>query len=192
MYHIVPVKVVSAGKSGRGHSYRLPSPHHWSETEPGNGENPFGANRPGESARQSDSSYDNRGQNMTNGTFEAGNSDETANDSDNKDNPGITINGGNMFVSASGDGIDSNGFIIMTGGCLFVNGPTDNMNGAMDYDESFVMTGGTVIALGSAGMYQSISSDSTCGSINYLPDSSISAENTIKVYFSYENQENSF
>ncbi len=32
------------------------------------------------------------------------------------------------------------------------------MNGALDYDSSFTLTGGTVVALGSSGMAQSVSS----------------------------------
>src|SRR5690606_36740362 len=42
--------------------------------------------------------------------------------------------------------------IEMTGGVVIVNGPTANNNGALDYDGTFSITGGTLIAVGSAGM----------------------------------------
>lgn len=42
----------------------------------------------------------------------------------------------------------------MSGGTLVVFGPTSNRDGALDYDISFAMCGGTLIALGSRGMAQ--------------------------------------
>jgi hypothetical protein len=81
----------------------------------------------------------------------------------------LTINGGTIKVNASGDGLDSNGSIIMTGGEVYVDGPTDNGNGALDYNDSFNMSGGTLIAAGSSGMAQNISSNSSAyGVIIYL------------------------
>lgn len=77
----------------------------------------------------------------------------------------ININGGYITVNASGDGVDSNGSIYMKDGTLIVNGPTNNGNGALDYDGKFEVTGGTVIAAGSLGMAQGISSESTINSI---------------------------
>lgn len=75
-------------------------------------------------------------------------------------NAQITINGGTIQVNASGDGVDSNGSITMNDGFLIVNGPTDNGNGALDYDSEFQMNGGTLIAVGSSGMMQATSNDS--------------------------------
>ena len=74
----------------------------------------------------------------------------------------ININGGNIIVDSKGDGIDANGSINMTGGFVIVYGPTDNGNGALDYDSSFTLTGGTLCALGSSGMAQNVSSASQC------------------------------
>lgn len=54
----------------------------------------------------------------------------------------IEINGGTTYVNADGDGIDSNGDVRMTAGTLIVNGPTDDGNGALDYDGTFTMDGG--------------------------------------------------
>jgi len=64
----------------------------------------------------------------------------------------LTISGGSITVNASGDGLDANGSIYMTGGTVLVNGPTSNGNGALDYDGIFEVSGGTLIAAGSAGM----------------------------------------
>ncbi|MCM3627810.1 carbohydrate-binding domain-containing protein [Paenibacillus glycanilyticus] len=64
----------------------------------------------------------------------------------------LTISGGNLYVDAEGDGLDANGSIAMTGGNVMVNGPTMNGNGALDYDGTFNMTGGTLVPAGSSGM----------------------------------------
>jgi len=66
----------------------------------------------------------------------------------------LYINGGSIVVDAIGDGIDVNGTIEMTGGFVLVNGPTEQMNGALDYDGLFTITGGFFVAVGSAGMAQ--------------------------------------
>lgn len=84
--------------------------------------------------------------------------------SDNK----IIISGGYTVVNASGDGVDSNGSIEMTGGTLIVYGPTNNGNGALDYDTTFEMSGGLLIAAGSRGMVQTPSQESSQYSINMI------------------------
>lgn len=73
----------------------------------------------------------------------------------------LTISGGRIYVNASGDGLDSNGNIEMSGGTVIVDGPTNNGNGPLDYDNTFVISGGTLIAAGSSGMAQNVSSTST-------------------------------
>ena len=73
----------------------------------------------------------------------------------------LTINGGTLVVNASGDGLDSNGSIEMNDGTVIVNGPTDSMNGTLDYDSTFNINGGTLIGVGSSGMAMSPSSTST-------------------------------
>ncbi len=73
----------------------------------------------------------------------------------------LTITGGRIYVNASGDGLDSNGDIEMSGGTVIVDGPTNNGNGPLDYDNTFVISGGTLIAAGSMGMAQNVSSTST-------------------------------
>lgn len=69
----------------------------------------------------------------------------------------VRISGGVISVDASGDGVDVNDDLEMTGGELYVNGPQSSGNGALDYDGSFTLTGGTVIAVGAAGMAQGVS-----------------------------------
>lgn len=73
----------------------------------------------------------------------------------------LYINGGTVYIEAAGDGIDVNGAIEMTGGVVVVNGPTEQMNGALDYDALFTITGGFFVAAGSAGMAQAPGAAST-------------------------------
>ena len=81
----------------------------------------------------------------------------------------LNINGGYIYVEAAGDGIDVNGAITMTGGVVVVNGPTQQMNGALDYDFGFDISGGTLVAAGSSGMAQ-------------LPGAT-SSQNSVIIYF---------
>ena len=67
--------------------------------------------------------------------------------SDTEDNF-LYITGGYVYVNALGDGIDSNGGIYMTSGSLIVSGPTSNDNAAVDYDTTYTMNGGLLIAAG--------------------------------------------
>ncbi|MEW9670140.1 hypothetical protein [Ammoniphilus sp. 3BR4] len=59
-----------------------------------------------------------------------------------------------VSVDAAGDGLDANGSIFMTGGTVIVNGPTGNNNGSLDYEDTFEMSGGFLVAAGSSGMAQ--------------------------------------
>ena len=73
----------------------------------------------------------------------------------------INISGGDIYVNASGDGIDANGDIKMSDGTVFVDGPTNSGNGSLDYDGTFDITGGTLVAAGSSGMAQAPSKTSS-------------------------------
>jgi hypothetical protein len=77
----------------------------------------------------------------------------------------LYIHGGYLYVDANGDGIDINGSIEMTDGVVLVNGPTQQMNGALDYDASFNMTGGFFVAAGSSGMAMAPSQSSSQSSV---------------------------
>jgi hypothetical protein len=72
----------------------------------------------------------------------------------------LYINGGYLVVYAGGDGLDSNGAITQTAGTVIVNGPIDNGNGPLDFS-TYKMTGGFLIAVGSSGMAQALTSTST-------------------------------
>ena len=80
----------------------------------------------------------------------------------------LEINGGYITVNAAGDGLDANGSIYMSGGAILVNGPTSSGNGALDYDGAFEISGGFLIAAGSAGMAQAPSVSSKQNSIHMV------------------------
>ncbi|SDM64723.1 carbohydrate-binding domain-containing protein [Sediminibacillus halophilus] len=85
--------------------------------------------------------------------------DSTEEEAD-QDQGKLLIEGGYIYVDANGDGLDSNTSAEMTGGTVLVYGPTNDGNGALDYDQSFDIKGGTLIATGSSGMAQGVSDDS--------------------------------
>ncbi len=92
----------------------------------------------------------------------------------------ITISGGSLYVYADGDGIDSNGSITMTGGIVYVFGPERSDNGALDYQNTFTLTGGTLMATGSSGMAETATSaEQPVFLVNF--DSTISAGTIISV-----------
>lgn len=69
----------------------------------------------------------------------------------------LTINGGTVYVNANGDGLDVNGSVTMNDGIVLVVGSASSGDGALDYDRTFTVNGGTLIALGQSGMAQSVS-----------------------------------
>ena len=77
----------------------------------------------------------------------------------------IRIAGGKITINAGGDGIDSNGPLTVSGGETYVSGPTDNGNGALDFDGTGTITGGIVVAAGASGMAQNFGENSTQGSM---------------------------
>jgi len=93
----------------------------------------------------------------------------------------LTITGGTLTVDAGGDGLDSNGSMSMSGGTVTVYGPTDGGNGALDSNGTFVVSGGTLIAIGSAGMIVSPDADSDQGWISAVLDSTGAAGSTVTV-----------
>lgn len=97
----------------------------------------------------------------------------------NNSNANLTINGGTIYVNSTGDGLDSNGNMYLNGGYVTVDGPTDNGNSAIDYDGEFVITNGTLIAVGSSGMAQAPSNSSTQNTVFINLTSTMSG--TIKI-----------
>jgi len=80
-------------------------------------------------------------------------------------NSSLLISGGTLYINADGDGLDSNGSLTVTGGEVYVSGPADSGNGALDYEGVGQITGGKVVAVGSAGMAMNFGDTSTQGSI---------------------------
>ena len=70
----------------------------------------------------------------------------------------IRISGGTLNLGGAGDGIDSNGNIYLEGGTVKVSGPSMGMEGAIDFDGVFIVSGGELIT---AGSVQNVSQDST-------------------------------
>lgn len=93
----------------------------------------------------------------------------------------LRINGGYIVVNAGGDGIDVNGSITMTAGTVIVHGPTGDMNAAIDYDVSFNISGGFLVASGSAGMAQAPSPTSTQRSVKITYSSTKTAGTLVHI-----------
>ena len=93
----------------------------------------------------------------------------------------LLIEGGYLYVDASGDGLDSNSTIKMTAGTVIVYGPTNNGNGSLDYDGTFTIEGGTLIASGSSGMALGVSDSSTQGAIMMTFDEAQQANSTVNI-----------
>lgn len=90
----------------------------------------------------------------------------------------LSISGGSITINSEGDGLDSNGTIALSGGRVAVYGPVSSGNGAIDYERSFAVSGGEMIALGGAQMAQAPSTLSQpCLSIF----SNVSANSRIEV-----------
>ncbi len=70
----------------------------------------------------------------------------------------ISFTGGYCIIDASGDGIDANGCVEMSGGFAAVFGPVGGGNGTIDYSTHFTVNGATFLAVGTADMMQTVSS----------------------------------
>ena len=70
----------------------------------------------------------------------------------------IVISGGNVKITAGGDGVDSNGSVEITGGNTVVQGPSNGDTSVLDYNGTAVISGGTFIGTGGAGMAENFSS----------------------------------
>ena len=132
---------------------------------------------------------------VTDGTVHVTSSDDGVNGAtdDTSIDPFLYVYGGYIYVDAAGDGIDINGSIVMTDGTVIVNGPTANNNAPIDYDGTFRISGGYLLAVGSSGMAQipgasslqnsvliTLSSAQTAGSLVHLQASDGTALATLK------------
>ena len=78
----------------------------------------------------------------------------------------LSIAGGTLYVNAGGDGLDSNGSLYISGGLVIVEGPSASGNGALDKGDGSgcvaSITGGTVLAIGTADMAVNFDSGTQC------------------------------
>ena len=102
------------------------------------------------------------------------------------DNYAIEISGGVLQVNARGDGLDSNGSLAISGGTVYVSASIDSGNGALDYDSTGIITGGTVIAAGAGGMAMNFSDAQQQGSV--LLNFSISSTEAVTLYDAQGNE----
>ena len=93
----------------------------------------------------------------------------------------LKVTGGTLVIDADGDGFDSNGTAEITGGTLVVNGPETGGNGALDVNGSFTVSGGVLLAAGSAGMAVAPDEESEQGWVSATLDASVAAGTTLHV-----------
>lgn len=92
----------------------------------------------------------------------------------------LTISGGTILVDADGDGVDANGAFVLSGGSLTIHGPTMQGNGALDAD-SIEVSGGVLLAGGSAGMAQAPGAGSSQPSLGIRFGTGLAAGSTVTV-----------
>ena len=61
----------------------------------------------------------------------------------------VRISGGSLDLYAAHDGIDANGNVFLEGGSVKISGPSQGMEGAIDFDGSMTVKGGELITAGS-------------------------------------------
>lgn len=79
--------------------------------------------------------------------------------------PNLRMKGGEVRINAKGDGLDSNGNLLIEGGLVVIDGPVKDDDGPLDYgyenDGVCRVSGGTVLAIGSAGMAETFDEESS-------------------------------
>ncbi len=89
-----------------------------------------------------------------------------------EDMPNLQINGGEVYINAAGDGLDSNGNLLVEGGLVVIDGPVKDDDGPLDYgyenDGVCRISGGIVLAIGSAGMAETFDEESSQCSFRYI------------------------
>lgn len=99
--------------------------------------------------------------------------------------PNLVISGGQVHVDAKGDGLDSNGNIYVEGGVTVIDGPESDKDGPLDYGHEnggvCLISGGTVLAIGSSGMAETFGADSSQCSFRYIFDTPYQAGSDIVI-----------
>lgn len=99
----------------------------------------------------------------------------------NNENMHLRITGGKVTINAMADGIDSNGSVYIEGGTTIVYGPEAANEAALDYNGDALISGGDFAALGSGGMMQHFSEDSSQNSIMVYYDGDREAKTVISL-----------
>lgn len=90
----------------------------------------------------------------------------------------LYLYGGNITVNVTnGDGLDSNGNIVMTSGTVVVHGPSSQPEVGMDYNGTFNISGGLLLATGpnSGNMIEATSTSSSQYSVKATTSSMLSS-----------------
>lgn len=105
------------------------------------------------------------------------------------DNSCLTINSGYVYVNSSrGDALDSNGNIEINEGTIVVHGPLSEPEVFIDYNGTFLMSGGILMASGTnSHMTEGPSSSSTQYSVLIFFDSYLSANTIVHIKDGNEN-----
>lgn len=85
----------------------------------------------------------------------------------------------------------------MTGGLVIIEGPVNDGNSALDYNGTFTVSEGTLLALGSSGMAMNVSETSTIGAFLLNGEEVVAGETLViktssgEELFSYTTEKNS-
>jgi hypothetical protein len=93
----------------------------------------------------------------------------------------LTLGGATVVINSESDGLDSNGNAVMTDGLVIVNGPTTDREGAIDYNGTFEISGGTLIAVGAVRMSQAPSDISSQYTLSVNFDSLLAAGTRVTI-----------
>ena len=93
----------------------------------------------------------------------------------------LEFSGGTYIVDTTSDGVDVNGSMSMTDGTLVVSGTEDIRQGALDVDDVFTISGGTLAANGMATMAVAPSEDSTQATLALTLSSVVPAGTVITI-----------
>jgi hypothetical protein len=100
------------------------------------------------------------------------------------------INGGTLILNATaGDPLDSNGSIEMKGGTVVIHGPKSQPEVAIDYNGTFNLSSGFLVASGpSQNMFQGVSTTSAQKSLKLLFKSTLAANTLFHIEDSNGNE----
>ena len=96
----------------------------------------------------------------------------------------VRITGGIVIVNSGGDGLDSNASMYIEGGTIFVSGPSSNWDSPIDFGEGsseFVISGGSLMAAGYSGMFESPDTTDASQSSVYYIQSEYAPDNAVTV-----------